>query len=184
MARKSRIMEGSYDAPIVEGYEWRMRLERAYMDRMVDRLMVEGCMRHDPSNNRRGTVDHAASSVRATEVRYSERPRVRGNVQSNESMRETLDDARYSSRAPKRFRDRFDTSVVSYRGIAAICLSAGIDADTVKGAFPSLVSAFDAPTRERVQRAPKTAATIDHAGTYAARVALLGVDTSLAESVS
>ena len=62
------------DAP---GYM--VELERLYQAKRVERLMVESAMRHEGSNDHRGTVDHAPSSVRATEVRVTARQRVKAN---------------------------------------------------------------------------------------------------------
>lgn len=54
-----------------------VRLEERYNTLRADRLVIEGCMRHEPSNDSRGMVTRAPSSVSATTVRASERVRVR-----------------------------------------------------------------------------------------------------------
>jgi hypothetical protein len=57
---------------------WYMvELEYRYQELRADRLMVEGAMRHEPNNNRRGMVEgRAPSAVAATTVRASRLPRV------------------------------------------------------------------------------------------------------------
>lgn len=52
------------------------RLETLYCARVVQRLTIEGVMRHEPCNNSRGSVTRATSSVNATTVSASQRLRV------------------------------------------------------------------------------------------------------------
>ena len=54
-------------------------VERAIMNRDRATREVEYVMRHEGSNEGRGTVEHVASSINATEVRVTPRLRVRRN---------------------------------------------------------------------------------------------------------
>ena len=69
--RKRRV----YIGPPCPAYM--VALEDRYSTIRAERLMVEGCMRHEPSNDGRGMVARAASSVSATTISASERARVR-----------------------------------------------------------------------------------------------------------
>jgi hypothetical protein len=94
MPRVSQIQKGRYNPPLyfdvydVEQEEWvpvapipdypaRCAFERLYDDLRVERLDVEGCMRVESDG--RGFLPVAPSTVNASEVRYSPRPRVRAN---------------------------------------------------------------------------------------------------------
>ena len=63
-------------------------VERAIMNRDRATAEVMHVMRHEGSNEGRGTVDHVASSVNATEVRVTPRLRVRRNDAWQESYLE------------------------------------------------------------------------------------------------
>ena len=75
MPRVSQSLAGSlYNPPTdVPQYAARVAMERRYNRAMVERLIIEGCMRADVNRSGRGTVDRAPDAVNGTENRAADR---------------------------------------------------------------------------------------------------------------
>jgi hypothetical protein len=80
MPAKSRTMQGPhYVPPLVPQYAARLRMEERHNAAESHRLVIEGCMRHDGSNEGRAATVRTkgdAESVNGTETRASRRWRL------------------------------------------------------------------------------------------------------------
>ena len=138
--------------------QWLRDFEQSYFRLEETRRAVEDVMRFEGDNEGRGTVDRSPSSVNATEVRVTARPRVQANRPWIESQ--SLDDSRYSSRAPRHFKAQFDTTATS-RTVPVWFLSVldSLDMDTKRLVLDSLSSrvldVVDTRTRPETARQAK-----------------------------
>jgi hypothetical protein len=174
MGRVSKIQAGRYNPPTdVPFYSQRVALERLYNQRRADRLMVEGCMRVE-SDGARGYLPHAPSTVGASEVRVSPRPRIRPNRD------ETGDMLRDSASLDRRGMGTYTRRVVP-AWFASLLVSLDLDPATrtsILDRFPSTV--VESPKRERQSKRTATTGT-DAGASYLDRLAAFGADLSLIE---
>jgi len=175
MGRVSKIQAGRYNPPTdVPFYSQRVALERLYDRRMVDRLMVEGCMRVE-SDGARGYLPHAPSTVGASEIRVSPRPRVRPNRD------ETGDMLKDSATLDRRGMGTYVRRTVP-AWFASVLVSLDIEPATktaILSRFPSTLVETSRP--ERTAKRVATTAKTDAATSYADRLAAFGADLSLIE---
>ena len=169
MGRVSRIQAGRYNPPTdIPFYAERLKLERLYNLRRADRLMVEGCMRVE-SNGGRGYLDPAPSTVGASEVRASLRPRVRPNRD------ETGDALKDSASLDRRGVGTYRRATLPLWVVAGFSAS---DAMRIAEHAGRVVIVEPAPRETRKVARVATPAS-DAAATYQARLDALGADLSL-----
>lgn len=100
MSRVSQHLAGNLYVPPVDvpHYAQRVAFEQVAMDILARRALIEGCMRHEDSNDGRGTVDRMSGTVNATTIRASAPVRVRDSHDAR-AANERSKERPYSERA-------------------------------------------------------------------------------------